>query len=324
MPHDITRGRGFESSTPFFWRISNIFGRLGLQVFTEFDRFTSAICVNDPFLGLDRYGVQFTDFPVEPTDPILYWLSKGAREQERNNLLVNLHTETEITIEDAEGKEIKRTNRIAWRKLCFCNKYYLKLFTFIYKKDIPKACFYRTLNLKTVRSSVSMDPTHHKMKKEEEIYKVIGNANNKILPLTEAPTTTLSSSSLEKKNGKCCVIDDEINSKHQIVNNNGDKKKPISKMKELLRWAAFAKTEKGGKFNGRNKVSKFRKRGTPKEVADGNEQVSNISSFAKNGQTQIADPITTASIDDPVKASSHLANRSGNWITTDEYVVLEL
>ncbi|MED6208331.1 hypothetical protein PIB30_044022 [Stylosanthes scabra] len=246
---------------------------------------------------------------------ILYWLSKGAPEQERNNNLVSLHT----IDQDAEGKEIKRTNRIAWRKLCFCNNYYLKLFTFIYRKDIPKACFYRTLNLRTLRNSVSMGPTHHKTKKEEETYKVVGNGNNnKVLPITEAPTTTLSSSSPEKKNGKCCVIDDETNSKHQI-SNNGDKKKPISKMKELLRWAAFAKTEKGGKFNARNKVSKFQKHGTPKEVADGKDHVSNISSFAKNGQTQIADPTTTSIDDDPVKASSHhLANRSGNWITTDE------
>lgn len=84
-----------------------------------------------------------------------------------------------------------------------------------------------------------------KMKKEESSREVVvankGDSSavhvgNKVLPITEAPLSSLAE--------KC----DTTETKDQV---KGDKKKPISRMKELLRWAASAKTEKGGKFNGR-------------------------------------------------------------------------
>lgn len=157
--------------------------------------------------------------------------------------------------ENGKGKETsllkqdgsyKKTKKLELRKHGCKN---LKIFTFLYRKDIPKACFYSTLNLKRL----SFNRRHFfyfiKMKKEESFREErivnktdsTSHAGNKVLPITEAPL-----SSLAERNDQCNVT----LSKDQI---KGDKKTPISRMKELLRWAASAsvKTEKGGKFNGK-------------------------------------------------------------------------
>jgi hypothetical protein len=125
----------------------------------------------------------------------------------------------------------KRTKRFLWRKHGYKN---LKIFSYLYRKDIPKACFFRTLNLKRISSM--------KMKKEEESSRAEATVNktdstshggNKVLPIThEAPLSTSAG-----KKDQC------------------DKKKPISRMKELLKWAA--KTEKGGKFYGKKVMILF-------------------------------------------------------------------
>ena len=83
-----------------------------------------------------------------------------------------------------------------------------------------------------------------KMKREEPSSRDVGSVNkadsggqhvgNKVLPITEAP---LSSSA--ERSDQC----DATETKGQT---KGDKKKPMSRMKELLRWAASAKTEKEG------------------------------------------------------------------------------
>jgi len=162
--------------------------------------------------------------------------------------------------QNAKGKEVnllkqersqKRARRNKW-STPGCKNF--KIFTFLYRKDIPKAFFYSTLNLKRLSSlNRRQIPYFMKMKKEEPS-KEVGSANkadsashvgNKVLPITEAP---LSSSA--ERNDQC---GDTTETKDQT---KGDKKKPMSRMKELLRWAASAKSEKGGKFNGR-KVNFF-------------------------------------------------------------------
>jgi len=143
----------------------------------------------------------------------------------------------------------KRTKRFVWSKDGYKN---LKIFSLLYRKDIPKACFFRTLSLKRIGISRRHFMYSMKMKKEESssdegiVNKTDSTTHggNKVLPITqEAP---LSSSA--ERNDQC----DNAITKDQV---KGDRKKPMSRMKELLRWAAAsAKTEKGGKFYGRKVI----------------------------------------------------------------------
>ncbi|KAK7292988.1 hypothetical protein RJT34_15848 [Clitoria ternatea] len=273
---------------------------------------------------------------------ILQWFFKGAHEQESESSNINLPSKREnISAQNAKGKEInllkregsykRKKRRNKWSKLECKN---LKIFTFLYRKDIPKAFFYSTLNLKRLGGFNRRHFLYFMKMKRQESSREVGTVNkadsaghvgNKVLPITEAPF-----SSSAERNGQC----DTAETKDQT---KGDKRKPMSRVKELLRWAASAKTEKGGKFNGR-KVLMFRRRATLKAVSD-DDQFSNdspkisfrwdvescsttssiysaisIASSSKNGQNQIS----TSTISIPPHETGHnMSCRKGNWITTD-------
>jgi hypothetical protein len=127
-----------------------------------------------------------------------------------------------------------------------------KPFKILCRRDIAKACFYSNLKLKRLGSFSTRKCRIHLMKmKKEDIARGLGmshkvdsssHAGNKVLPISE---TTLSSST---------STDDQCGTSEKKDRLKGDKTKAMSRMKELLRWAAATRSEKGGKFIGR-KVS---------------------------------------------------------------------
>ena len=63
------------------------------------------------------------------------------------------------------------------------------------------------------------------------------HAGNKVLPISEATLSTSANTNIE-----------ECSTSEKKEKLKGDKGKTMSRMKELLRWAATAKSEKGAKF----------------------------------------------------------------------------
>ncbi|XP_062149164.1 uncharacterized protein LOC133857828 [Alnus glutinosa] len=161
------------------------------------------------------------------------------------------------------------------------------------------------------------------------------HGGNKVLPISE--TTLSSSTNTDDQCGSTSEKKDKL---------KGDKTRTMSRMKELLRWAATAKSEKGGNFIGR-KVLHFRNRGNLKAVPN-DDQLSNdspkisfrwdVESCSTTSSAYSAFSMASSSQIDhhtlnvPSSSNStlflghhHTTSRKGNWITTDsDFVVLEL
>lgn len=123
------------------------------------------------------------------------------------------------------------------------------------KKDIASACFCSTLNLRRPSSVERQQDWINSMKmKKEDIARGLGISNdkidtanthaaNRVLPISEATLSTSTST-----NEECSISENQGKLK-------GDKTKTMSRMKELLRWAPAAKSQRGGKFLGRKVAS---------------------------------------------------------------------
>lgn len=182
-----------------------------------------------------------------------------------------------------------------------------ELFNSIFcRKDIGKEYFYNTIKLRRLGRQYCM-----KMKKEkaDSSSNHVGNITQ-ILPITHDSTNDGG----EKK--EKCKADSKA-------------KMSISKMKELIRWAAAAKSDKGTKYITR-KVFNFRNRATLKAIAD-DDELSNESpkiSFrweVESCSTTYSAPTTTnhehsiqinfPSLNSTPTHTHHCPKL--NWITTD-------
>ncbi|GER55108.1 pantothenate synthetase, partial [Striga asiatica] len=124
----------------------------------------------------------------------------------------------------------------------------LHIFKLIQKKNVTEDYFHHTLNLKTLESSYKKPLSENSVKTMKgDIAQGLGiaqksdsnNVGNKVLPITH--------SSQPSENDELCHNVDKEKAK-------GDKTKAISRMKELLKWAA---ANKGGKYIGRKLLDYF-------------------------------------------------------------------
>uniref|UniRef100_A0A5B6YUU5 Uncharacterized protein n=1 Tax=Davidia involucrata TaxID=16924 RepID=A0A5B6YUU5_DAVIN len=276
---------------------------------------------------------------------VLQWLFKGAQEQPRETSPGNSTNKKETASDQkAKSKDIvllnnhrvnQRLKREEESKLGCKNLY---PFIILRRKDIEKTCFSSTLSLKRLGSFHRRQHYIHPMKmKKEDIAGGVLGINHKadsaeVLPISD---TALSSSA--NVNDECGTVEKKDEPK-------GDKTRTISKMKELLRWAASAKSKKRGKYIS-PKVLHLRNRATLKAVSDDDQlrydspkisfrwdvercstsssaySAISMASSSKNDQTVNMPSL----ISTPIHDRDQCTSRTGNWITTDsEFVVLEL
>ncbi|XP_020519518.1 uncharacterized protein LOC18428602 isoform X1 [Amborella trichopoda] len=201
---------------------------------------------------------------------ILQWLLKMSHESVRNTIpssrtmLTDKETEVEDLVLSDQGEPSPDKSGCEKRGE-ECKDYPA---IFLSRRDCP-TCFYSSLSFKHLKSCYTMPHCLHPLK--EEIITINANhkaepiyVGSKVLPICDG---TVSESTETRYHG-----DSKNSDQHK-----GDKRRTISRMKGLLRWAAAVKTEKGG--NKSWKVLYFRNRGVFKGACDDMSSTSSKLSF---------------------------------------------
>ncbi|GFZ13447.1 hypothetical protein Acr_23g0018320 [Actinidia rufa] len=195
---------------------------------------------------------------------------------------------------------------------------------FLHRRDVAKTCFYSTLNLKRLESFRGRNRKTYSMKrKKEDTVRGPGigqkaDSGNKVLPIRDMALND---------------VKEEYGMEGKREQPKSEKIKRVSRMKELLRWAVAAKSEKGGKYFGR-KVQQLRNKAALKAVA-GDDQFSNDSpkiSFSWDVQScstttsSVYSAISVASSmnDHSTRVLENCSSKLGSWITTDSECKISL
>ncbi|CAI9107469.1 OLC1v1006822C1 [Oldenlandia corymbosa var. corymbosa] len=294
---------------------------------------------------------------------ILQWLIKTAQDPPSQTGFNTTTKEEEATkgeqkvkpkdITALKNSEAKNRKSRGEQVVLDCSK--LNIWKLVRKKDIAKACFYGTIHLKRVGSCQRREYFVKNMKmKKEDLARGLGmisshKAESKVLPITDqqnstTPPPSSSSSPTSKETDQqkqCSTSSTTTNTVEKKEKIKGDKAKTISKMKELLRWAAATKAEKGGRYLSR-KVMQFRNRAALKSVPDDDQlsndspkisfrwevescstisssysAISSIASSSMNFDQRSMSHLQASVSSTPIHDADFSIVRPGNWITTD-------
>ncbi|KAK8650776.1 hypothetical protein V6N13_140402 [Hibiscus sabdariffa] len=247
---------------------------------------------------------------------IFQWLFKAADEQGVPNCTTSKDQE-----DKPEGiipnKKNNNNRRSKSKKL--------KPIIFLCNKDIAKPCFYTSIYLKKVDSSSGT--THHrqqphsqammkmKMKKEGSVVVSHKSDSSRVSPLSEAQVAVSSSTNAR------CHLQQCSGSKEK----KDKKPKTMSRMKQLLRWAASsAKSEKGEgnlskKVDGRRlSISESPKISLRWDVESCSSVSSAISGISVTCSSRNDEACNLVSLNSTfIHGLNRCSGRRGNWITTD-------
>ncbi|MCD7452323.1 hypothetical protein HAX54_016156 [Datura stramonium] len=254
---------------------------------------------------------------------ILQWLFKDANETNSNTTSSKkeiLNAE-EVKSQDVVLFGISQKKRNRSRSSCKI----FNLFNASRRKDIAADYFYSTIHLKRLGSSRRRQRFVHcmKMKKQSltrglSFRRKADSVNAKVLPVTDAVGTTPA-----PKNG-------DKEQSFSAEKKEKDKTKTTSKMKELIRWAAAAKSQKGRKYFGQ-KVLHLRDRSIltaePRNDDDDDDKQLCYDSPKISFRWDVESCSTTFSTKDDLSINNSPLNstidqcpaaaRKGNWVTTD-------
>lgn len=267
---------------------------------------------------------------------VLQWLFKVAHDQKQADLSNQAREPSkEVVVSYKRKRDVNKVRKPEETSLDCKNLRYIGL---LLRRGNSRTYFSRTLNQNRL-SSLSPRLTQQQrryilsMKMKEDLIRGVGKNNqkvdlnshvgNKVLPIsdsTNSSSTTTTSSNADKK--QHCRQSDQ--KKDRSNKGDGNKNKTISRMKELLRWAAAAKSEKGGKFG--KKVMHFRNKSATVKSGGFDDEITNESpKISIAWEVQSCSTTCSAASAPPSIKYDECARKTGSWITTDdEFVVLEL
>ncbi|KAK8521748.1 hypothetical protein V6N13_021828 [Hibiscus sabdariffa] len=245
---------------------------------------------------------------------IFQWLFKAADEPGVQNCTTSKDQEDKP--EDIVPYKKNNNNRRSKSKK-------FKPIIFLCNKDIAKACFYTSIYLKKVDSSSGT--THHrqqphsqammKMKKEGSVVVSHKSDSSRVSPLSEAQVAVSSSTNAHGHLQQCSGSKEK----------KDKKPKTMSRMKELLRWAASsAKSEKGGgnlskKVDSRRlSISESPKISLRWDTESCSSVSSAISGISMTCSSRNDEACNVVSLNPTIiHGLNRCSGRRGNWITTD-------